>query len=74
MEEAQGAGVTLVSLYVTVTADDEAALPRAVAGTESAAGSSKLELQRLYGSQAAGFCAGLPCGVYLPDLARRIRH
>ena len=74
MEEAQGAGVTLVSLYVTVTVTDEAELPRAVAGTESAAGSSKIQLQRLHGSQAAGFCAGLPCGVYLPDLARRIRH
>jgi hypothetical protein len=74
MEEAQGAGVALASLYVTVTVNDEAQLPQAVASTESAAGSSKIQLQRLYGSQAAGFCAGLPCGAYLPELARRIRH
>jgi hypothetical protein len=74
MEEAQGAGVALVSLYVTATVTRETDLPRAVAGTEAAAGSSRIQLQRLYGSQAAAFCAGLPCGVYLPDLARRIRH
>jgi hypothetical protein len=76
MEEAQGAGVALVSLYVTATVarDREDDLPRAVAAVEAAAGSSKIQLQRLYGSQAAGFCAGLPCGVYLPELARRIRN
>jgi hypothetical protein len=74
MEEAQGAGVTLVSLYVTVTASGEGDLPRAVAGTEAAADSSKVQLQRLYGSQAAAFTVGLPCGTCLPDLARRLRH
>jgi hypothetical protein len=74
MEEAQGAGVTLVSLYVTVTATSDDELPRAVADTESAAGSSKVQLQRLYGSQAAAFTTGLPCGICLPDLARRVRH
>lgn len=74
MEEAQGSGVALVSLYVTVTVPEKDELPRAIASVESAAGSSKIQLQRLYGSQAAGFCAGLPCGIYLPELARRIRH
>ncbi|MBV9444668.1 MAG: hypothetical protein JO345_02035 [Streptosporangiaceae bacterium] len=74
MEEAQGAGVTLVSLYVTVTTSSEDDLPRAVADTEAAAESSKVQLQRLYGSQAAAFTVGLPCGTCLPDLARRLRH
>jgi hypothetical protein len=74
MEEAQGAGVALVSLYVTVTVTGDDDLPRAIAHTEAAAGSSKIQLQRMYGSQAAGFTAGLPCGSYLPDLARRLRH
>jgi hypothetical protein len=76
MEEAQGAGVALASLYVTTTVNrsGEDDLPRAIAAVEAAAGSSKIQLQRLYGSQAAGFCAGLPCGVYLPELARRIRN
>jgi hypothetical protein len=74
MEEAQGAGVTLVSLYVTVTATSDDDLPRAVADTEAAAGSSKIQLQRLYGSQGAAFTVGLPCGICLPVLARRLRH
>ena len=73
MEEARGAGVTLVSIYVTVTAVNDDDLPRAVAVTEAAADSSKLTLQRLYGAQSGGFAAGLPCGIYLPDLARRLR-
>jgi hypothetical protein len=74
MEEAQGAGVTLVSLYVTITATDDDELPRAVADTEAAADSSKIQLQRLYGSQAAAFTVGLPCGICLPVLARRARR
>jgi hypothetical protein len=73
-EEARGAGVTLLGLYVTVTVTDPAQLPRATAGTEAAAEASKIRLQRLYRSQAAGFTATLPCGICLPDLARRLRH
>ncbi len=74
MEEAQGAGVVLVCLYVTVTASAEEDLPRAVAEVETAADTAKIRLQRLYGSQAAGFATGLPCGISLHDLARRWRH
>jgi hypothetical protein len=73
-EEARGAGVSLLGLYVTVTVTDPAQLPRATADTEASAESSKIRLQRLYRSQAAGFTATLPCGICLPDLARRIRH
>ena len=73
-EEARGAGVSLLGLYVTVTVTDPAHLSRAVADTEAAADVSKIRLQRLYRSQAAAFTATLPCGVCLPELARRLRH
>ncbi len=71
MEEAQGAGVSLLSLYVTVTAPTDADLLNATAVTEAAAGSSRIQLHRLYGSQAAAFTVGLPCGICLPALVRR---
>jgi hypothetical protein len=73
-EEARGAGVSLIGLYVTVTVTDPGLLPRATADTEAAAESSKIRLQRLYRSQAVGFTVTLPCGICLPDLARRLRH
>jgi len=73
-EEARGAGVSLLATYVTVTVTDPAQLPRAIADTEAAAESSRIRLQRMYRSQAAGFTATLPCGVCLPELARRLRH
>ena len=73
-EEARGAGVSLLGLYVTVTVTDPAQLARATADTEAAAEASKIRLQRLYRSQAAGFTATLPCGICLPELARRFRH
>jgi hypothetical protein len=73
-EEARGAGVSLLGLYVTVTVTDPAQLTRAAADTEAAAEASRIRLQRLYRSQAAGFTATLPCGICLPELARRFRH
>jgi hypothetical protein len=73
-EEARGAGVSLLALYVTVTVTDPDQLHRAVADTEAAADVSKIRLQRLYRSQAAGFAATLPCGVCLSELAHRLRH
>jgi hypothetical protein len=73
-EEARGAGVSLLGLYVTVTVTDPEQLSRAVADTEAAADASKVRLQRMYRSQAAGFTATLPCGICLPDLAHRLRH
>ena len=59
---------------MTVTVTDPAQLSRAVADTEAAADVSKIRLQRLYRSQAAGFTATLPCGICLPELARRFQH
>jgi hypothetical protein len=73
-EEARGAGVSLLGLYVTVTVTDPALLSRAAADTEASAESSRIRLQRLYRSQAAGFTATLPCGICLPELAARLRH
>jgi hypothetical protein len=73
-EEAAGAGVCLVSLYVTVTVASEAELPRAVAETEAAAESSKIRLRRMTYAQAAGWAATLPCGICPPELARRRPH
>jgi hypothetical protein len=73
-EEARGAGVSLLGIYVTVTVTDPAQLPRAAADTEAAAEASKIRLQRLHGAQAAAFAVTLPCGVCLADLARRFRH
>ncbi len=73
-EEARGAGVTLLGLYVTVTVTDPGLLSRAAADTEASAETSKIRLQRLYRSQAAAFTATLPCGVCLPELAGRLRH
>ncbi len=73
-EEARGAGVGLIGLYVTVTVTDPAQLGRAAADTEASAELSKIQLRRLYRSQAAGFTATLPCGICLTELAARLRH
>ena len=68
-EEAAGAGVGLLNLFVTTTVTDPADLPRAVADVEAAADASKLRLRRLYAGQAAGFATTLPCGVMPRTLA-----
>ena len=73
-EEAAGAGVCLVSLYVTVTVADPADLPRATAETEAAAESSRIRLRRMTYAQAAGWAATLPCGINPAELARRMPH
>lgn len=48
--------------YLTVSASDEAELDRSCSEMEHAAQLSRLELQRLYGDQAAGFGFTLPLG------------
>ena len=73
-EEAAGAGVCLLSMFVTVTVTSESDLPNAVASIEAAAESSKIRLRRMTYSQAAGFAATLPCGICPADLARRMPH
>jgi hypothetical protein len=66
-EEAQGAGVVRMSLYVTATVGRGHALQEAVADIEARADQCKIRLRRLYGGQAAGFATTLPVGV-LPAL------
>lgn len=61
-EEAEGAGVVLISLYVTATVTDDQQLAEAVADVEARADQSKIQLRRLYGSQSAGFATTLPVG------------
>jgi len=73
-EEAAGAGVCLVSLYVTVTVGSDSELARAAAETEAAAESSRIRLRRMTYAQAAGFAATLPVGVCPAELARRMPH
>jgi hypothetical protein len=73
-EEAMGAGVCLVSMYASITVTDRDSLRRAVAGVEAAADTAKIRLRRLWGSQATGFAATLPCGICPPDLSRRLVH
>jgi len=63
-EEAQGAGVVVMSLYVTATVTDQAALSAAAADVESRADQAKIRLRRLYGAQASGFAATLPVGLH----------
>ena len=67
MRKPAAPGSACSALYVTVTVTDPAQIGRAVADTEAAAESSKIRLQRMYRSQAAGFTATLPCGICLPS-------
>ena len=73
-EEAVGAGVGLMSIFVTTTVLDTDDLPRAVADLESRADTAKIRVRRLWASQSAGFAATLPCGVFPPQLARFWPH
>jgi hypothetical protein len=73
-EEATGAGVGLISLFVTATVVDAADLGKAVADVESRADVAKIRIRRLRASQAAGFATTLPCGVCPPQLARHWPH
>ena len=68
-EEADGAGVASVGLYVTVTADDFDALTTAATAVERAARGSRWRLSPVYGAQAAAFAGALGIGVSLPDLS-----
>jgi len=72
-EEAIGAGVCRMSLYITVTVEDRVQLATASADIESRAGQSKIQLRPLYGGQAAGFATTLPAGVHPAHAAKRGR-
>jgi hypothetical protein len=72
-EEAAGAGLVNVSVYVTATVTNPDLLPVAVAEVEARAGQSKIKLRRLYGGQYAGFLVGLPVGFH-PTLQTGRNH
>jgi hypothetical protein len=73
-EEASGAGVGRLNLFVTTTVLHPADLPKAVADVEAAADASQLRLRRLYAGQSAGFATTLPCGVIPHTLATHWPH
>ena len=73
-EEAAGAGICRVSLWVTVTVTHPEDLPVAVADVEARADAAKIQLRRLYRSQAAGFATTLPAGICPPTLSARWPH
>jgi hypothetical protein len=60
VEEARGAGVVLMSLYVTTTVTGLDDLDDAAADVESRADQARIQLRRAYGAQSAGFAATLP--------------
>jgi hypothetical protein len=73
-EEAAGAGVGLLNLFVTTTVTDQEQLPTAVADVESAADASKIRLRRCYAGQAAAFATTLPVGVMPQTLSDHWPH
>jgi hypothetical protein len=66
-EEATGAGLTRFALLVTATVRSEAELPAAAAAVDVLAPPARVQLRRMYRSQAAAFAAALPIGIVLPD-------
>ncbi|MDT7656886.1 MAG: hypothetical protein QOF38_1601 [Pseudonocardiales bacterium] len=72
-EEAEGAGVGRLTVYVTTTVTDPSEVPGAIADVEQRAGAAKLRLRRLWGAQACGFGASLGVGLNPTELASRGR-
>ncbi|MGI8813903.1 MAG: SCO6880 family protein [Pseudonocardia sp.] len=72
-EEAEGAGVGRLTVYVTTTVTDPGQLPAAIADVEQRAGAAKLRLRRMWGAQQAGFAASLGLGLNPNELASRGR-
>ena len=72
-EEAEGAGVVRMTMYVTVTVEDRDELPTACAEVEGRGKQSKILLRRAYGAQAAAFAVGLPAGIHPAHAGRRGR-
>ncbi len=72
-EEAEGAGVGRLTVYVTTTVTDPSELPGAIADVEQRAGAAKLRLRRMWGAQSTGFAASLGLGLNPTELATRSR-
>nr|WP_187279058.1 SCO6880 family protein [Streptomyces lavendulae] len=69
-EEAKGAGLTRFAMLVTATVNSPEELPTAAAAIDVLAPPARVQLRRMYGSQAAAFAAALPIGIVLPDHLR----
>lgn len=68
-EEAQGAGLTEFSLFITVTTQDFSQLQEARDHVEQAASKARLQVRPAWGGQGAAFAVGLGvAGLYPPDL------
>jgi len=66
-EEASGAGLTRVSMIVTISAETEAALDVQADTIDSLATSCRLKLRPAWRHQAAAFLSGIGVGVLLQD-------
>jgi hypothetical protein len=66
-EEAKGAGLVRFAMLVTATVESPADLPAAAAAVDVLAPPARIQLRRMYGSQATAFAAALPIGIVLPD-------
>lgn len=65
MEEAAGAGLVDFAVLVTATVTDPACLPDATSAINNLAGTARLRLRVMTGSQDSGFAAALPLGLSL---------
>lgn len=65
-EEAKGAGLVRFAMLVTATVRSAEELTTASAAIDTLAPPARVQLRRVYGSQAAAFAAALPVGVVLP--------
>lgn len=65
-EEAKGAGVVRFSMLVTATVRSAEDLKAASAAIDTLAPPARVQLRRMYGSQASAFAAALPLGIVLP--------
>ncbi|MEU6034147.1 SCO6880 family protein [Actinomadura sp. NPDC047616] len=66
-EEAKGAGLVRFAMLVTATVRSVEELPLATAAIDTLAPPARVQLRRMYGSQASAFAAALPLGIVLPD-------
>ena len=65
-EEASGAGLVNFGMVVTATVTDPGDKADAVAAVDNLAGTGRLRLRPVYGSQDSAFAAALPLGLVLP--------
>lgn len=70
-EETMGAGLVQMSMYASITVEDESELERAIAYMESISETSRIRLRRAWGSQDVAFATTLPLGVCPPYLIQR---